>query len=146
MRILKACQALPRAFQPAPGSGGSTNVDGIRKQRFSSVMQNVSFSTNPREKGNKSVFLLCFLQPCWAVGRSGGLGKKYTKSGDAILVIQQPRPGHCSLPGWVGWVGLGLPLLLLAKSGGKKTRRKKLDASDTAAQSEGVQCSHMKSS
>lgn len=50
------------------------------------------------------------------------------------------------LPAWVGWVGLGLPLLLLAKSGGKKTRRKKLDASDTAAQSEGVQCSHMKSS
>ena len=101
-------------------------------------MQNVSFSTDPREKGNKSVFLLCFLQPCWAVGRSGGLGKKYTKSGDAILVIQHP-PHRVTAP-WVGKVGLPP-----SEMGGKKTWRKKLDASDTAqAQSERVQCSHIK--
>ena len=104
--------------------------------------KNVLFSSVARKRAKnqplvKTVFLLCFLQPRWAVGRVG-LGKKYTKSGDAILVIQHP-PDRVTAP-WVGKVGLPP-----SEMGGKKTWRKKLDASDTAqAQSEGVQCSHIK--
>ena len=102
--------------------------------------KNVLFSTIPGKNGQKMSgnSFPCMLSPALlGSGRPGGLGKKYTKSGDAILVIQQPRPGHCSQPGWGGWVGLPPPPPPPGEFGGKKTRRKKLDASDTAGTKQG---------
>ena len=69
--------------------------------------------------GKTVFFSFAFSSPVehWVV-----VGKKYTKSGDVILVIQQPRGSL--LPGWVGLPPPG-------EIRGKKTRRKKVDASDT---------------
>ena len=69
--------------------------------------------------GKTVFFSFAFPSPVvrWVV-----VGKKYTKSGDVILVIQQPRGSL--LPGWVGLPPPG-------EIRGKKTRRKKVDASDT---------------
>ena len=63
----------------------------------------------------RTVFRSAFPSP---VGSGSGLGKKYTKSGDVILVIQQPRGSL--LPGWVG-----LPPLL-AKYEARKRGEKRL--------------------
>ena len=60
--------------------------DRIRKHRFSSLMQKC-LSRLRMKRLEKTVFRSAFPSP---VGSGAGLGKKYTKSGAAILVIQQP--------------------------------------------------------
>ena len=60
--------------------------DRIRKHRFSSLMQKC-LARLRMKRLERTVFRSAFPSP---VGSGAGLGKKYTKSGAAILVIQQP--------------------------------------------------------